>query len=64
MGDPTLDIVGHSLHSQTVDVVQHRMTSDGFRHVNLIDTPGFEDSHSKVTDVDVVQNILSFLERK
>ncbi|KJA22634.1 hypothetical protein HYPSUDRAFT_40697 [Hypholoma sublateritium FD-334 SS-4] len=55
--------VGHDLESQTIDVstsLWHDDTSG--LSVTLVDTPGFDDSRSDITDTDILQKIANFLQ--
>lgn len=57
-GDSNSVQVGHGLQSETscVQAVQYET-----QNVKLVDTPGFDDSRSDLTDVDVLQMIAEFL---
>lgn len=53
--------VGHHLHSETSQVQTiHWTTRDGVG-INLVDTPGFDDSREGVTDADILAMIATFL---
>ncbi|KAG8942195.1 hypothetical protein FRC03_003536 [Tulasnella sp. 419] len=51
--------VGHRLRSETKNVALERFNYRGHR-INLLDTPGFDDSH--VSDTDILKRIASWLE--
>ncbi|KDQ18739.1 hypothetical protein BOTBODRAFT_29117 [Botryobasidium botryosum FD-172 SS1] len=53
--------VGHKLKSCTVDVAPSPIFRVGGRQVCLVDTPGFDDTDSDVSDTDVLQSIASYL---
>ena len=53
--------VGHHLQSETSQVQSiHWTTEDGIG-INLVDTPGFDDSREGVTDADILKMIADFL---
>ncbi|KAL4077618.1 hypothetical protein J3A83DRAFT_4368952 [Scleroderma citrinum] len=53
--------VGHHLHSETSQVQSiHLLTQNGLG-INLVDTPGFDDSREGVTDADILSMIAMFL---
>lgn len=57
--------VGHDLESQTTNIstsVWHDEKSG--LSVTLVDTPGFDDSRSDITDTDILQKIADFLQEK
>ncbi|KAG6327420.1 hypothetical protein ID866_11669 [Astraeus odoratus] len=53
--------IGHGLESETSKIrpISYRM-SDG-THINIVDTPGFDDSHEGINDVQVLEMIATFL---
>ena len=63
-GDKNIHI-GHGQDSQT-DQVQLSTYHDfrNNRYVTLVDTPGFDDSRDGVTDTDILNRIVNFLQQK
>jgi predicted GTPase len=60
-GDDSVTI-GDSLESETSDVqVLHFLDTPSGRNVTIVDTPGFGDSRSGVTDTDILQKIANYL---
>jgi hypothetical protein len=54
--------VGHSINSETEDVQVVRFLDHTSGHnVVLVDTPGFDDSRSNVSDTDTLKKITEFL---
>ena len=55
--------IGHSQESETFDIQTSNYIDQGTgRSVMLIDTPGFDDSREGVTDTDILEKIVQFLE--
>ena len=55
--------IGHDLESQTFDINTSRYIQDGVS-VTLVDTPGFNDSREGVTDTDIIEKIVDFLQEE
>jgi len=53
--------VGDDLKYKTDVEVASYVADDGQR-VTLVDTPGFDDSHEEVSDVDILERIAKFLQ--
>ena len=56
--------MGHGLESQTSSVKESIFTTEHGQKVVFIDTPGFEDSRDDVSDVDILQMIVDYLQRR
>ena len=55
--------IGHNQESETFDILTANYTDQATgRSVMLIDTPGFDDSREGVTDTDILQKIVEYLE--
>ncbi|KAL4064104.1 P-loop containing nucleoside triphosphate hydrolase protein [Scleroderma yunnanense] len=53
--------VGHHLHSETSQVQSIHLPTQNGLGINLVDTPGFDDSRQGVTDADILAMIAMFL---
>jgi GTPase SAR1 family protein len=58
-GAPRTAEIGHSLLSCTKDVNEYSCIADNGRRLTLIDTPGFDDTHS--SDAEVLTSIANYL---
>lgn len=56
-------VVGHKLESETSAVKSSSFITESGQKVTLIDTPGFEDSREDISDVDVLQMMVDFLQK-
>ena len=56
--------VGHHIDSETSKVHSIHWTTENGVGVNLVDTPGFDDSREGVTDADILTMIADFLTRQ
>lgn len=61
-GSPRTAEIGNSLLSCTKDVNEYSCIADNGRRLTLIDTPGFDDTHS--SDAEVLTSIANYLARK
>lgn len=60
-GDSSVEI-GESLDSETFDVKDFQFFDHTTgRKVRIVDTPGFDDSRSGVTDTDILKKIADYL---
>jgi hypothetical protein len=55
----TTGFVGHNIESETVGTASY---SESGYVVTLVDTPGFDDSRDGVTDTDILEKIVNFLQ--
>lgn len=53
--------VGHDIQSETSQVHSIQWTTGDGVGINLVDTPGFDDSREGVTDADILKMIADFL---
>ncbi len=56
--------IGHNPDSETADIKESTYTDmkSGVCAVTLVDTPGFDDSRDGITDTDILEKIVRFLE--
>lgn len=61
-GDPNI-VIGHDPESQTAEVGTHfYLNPQSGIFATLVDTPGFDDSRDGVTDTDILEKIVQFLQ--